>query len=98
VISIYINGGFTTNAPRANDIDIVLELPPSSPAAQKMAVRREFNPAYAKQTYRVHVFPWFLGVSPKDDFRLYFQRPNPKYAALHGLKPTDRKGLLRVKL
>jgi hypothetical protein len=98
VISVYINGGFTTNGNRANDIDVVLELPPPTPAARTMANRREFNGPYVHQTYKVHIFPLSLGMPANADMRQYFQQPNPKYAALHGLKPTDRKGLAKVTL
>lgn len=98
VMAMYIDGGFTTAVRRANDVDVVLELPPPSPAARAMAKSQIFNAKLAKQMFRVHLFMAPAWTTVRDDMREYFQLANPKDAAAFGFKPGQKKGLLKVTL
>ena len=97
--AIYIDGGYITNCARANDIDIVLEIPVPNPATAPILSRPEFHQDYAYRNFKMHIFYWWDGFpGTPQDLRAFFQYVNPKDAAKLGLTPNDRKGILKVAL
>jgi len=98
---IYIDGGFITNKPAPEDIDVILQ--PIAPfGAEAFSVLVPFfgkgsNEIYEK--YSVHLHFWCEGFPDgANDFRQYFQYMRPQDAAPLGLREGTRKGIVRIKL
>lgn len=93
---VYVDGSFTTDKPEPGDIDAVLQLPPPSPAVVRV-IADELNQDRIKDTFRVDLYlrpaPLPKGL---DDLRSFFQYIKTDEMQMRGLKPKDRKGILRV--
>ncbi len=97
----FINGGFITNKPAPQDIDVILETrAPYGPAAFAA-----MEPFFAQgvesifEIYSVHLHFWCEGFpGGMSDFRRFFQYLRPQDAAPLGLKEGARKGIVQIKL
>lgn len=110
--SVYIDGSFTTDKGRSStilpsadppgDIDAVLELPPPSPAVANVlsnaANLRLLNKDYVRTTFEIHLFFYWPGIPPNNDFVDFFQRVKRDEALDRGLPVGSRKGILKVQL
>jgi hypothetical protein len=97
----YIDGGFITNKPNPEDIDVILQ--PRAQygveafAAMEPFFAKGFDTIYAK--YSVHLHFWCEGFpGGLSDFRRFFQYIRPQDAAPLGLREGARKGIVRIKL
>jgi hypothetical protein len=98
---VYIDGGFITNKPFPEDIDLILQT--TAPFGADAFVAME--PFFAKgmdtiyTTYSVHLHFWCEGFpGGLSDFRRFFQYLRPQDAAPLGLKEGARKGIVRVNI
>lgn len=97
VTHIYLDGGFTSDKPHPKDIDVVMDLAGANQQTflhwlQVFATQR---PMLA-QDFLVDF--WVYHPSMPNDLRAFFQYVRPEEAQARQLKPSDRKGLLRVRL
>jgi hypothetical protein len=97
----YIDGGFITNKPFPEDIDLILQTSvaygPDAFCAMEPFFAEGMDAIYSK--YSVHLHFWCEGFpGGLSDFRRFFQYLRPQDAAPLGLKEGARKGILRVKL
>jgi len=98
---VYINGGFITDKPSPEDIDVILQTnaPYGTDAfgAMEPFFAEGIDAIYAK--YSVHLHFWAEGFpGGLSDFRRFFQYLRPQDAAPLGLKEGTRKGIVRIKL
>lgn len=109
--SVFIDGGFTTNKPKPKDIDLVIELPPPSPAILPVLKRLELDPRHVMSKWSVHLFlywnddnppppsPTWEGPPPApSNWVDFFQRIKPVDLVRLNLKPSAQKGILHVRL
>jgi len=97
----YIDGGFITNKPAPQDIDLILQTKvPYGPEAFKA-----MEPFFAEgldrihSKYSVHLHFWCEGFpGGLSDFRRFFQYLRPQDAAPLGLNEGARKGIVRIQL
>jgi hypothetical protein len=97
----YIDGGFITNKPAPQDIDLILQTKaPYGPDAF-----RAMEPFFAQgldkihEKYSVHLHFWCEGFpGGLSDFRRFFQYLRPQDAAPLGLKEGAKKGIVRIQL
>jgi hypothetical protein len=97
----YINGGFITNKPDPEDIDVILQ----THAAYGPAALTAMEPFFAQgidsiyEIYSVHLHFWCEGFpGGMSDFRRFFQYLRPQDAAPMGLKEGARKGIVQIEL
>ncbi len=104
VISIFLDGSFTTVKPQPGDIDLVIELPDAATLRASGGLRPSFfaiiNRQAVKTNYELDVLLWTPDAPPKTDRDLvdFFQRVRPNVAAELGVDPDFRKGIIRVML
>ncbi len=98
---VYIDGGFITNKPAPDDIDVILQ----THAAYGPEVFAAMEPFFAEglevihERYSVHLHFWCEGFpGGLSDFRRFFQYLRPQDAAPLGLREGARKGIVRIKL
>ncbi len=97
----YIDGGFVTDKPSPEDVDVILQ--PKAPfGAEAFRAMEPFFAVGIDQlfiTYSVHLHFWCEGFpGGMNDFRHFFQYLRPQEAAPLGLKEEARKGIVRIKL
>lgn len=97
----YINGGFITNKPVPQDIDLILQ----SHASYGPDAFKAMEPFFAEgidkihDKYSVHLHFWCEGFpGGLSDFRRFFQYLRPQDAAPLGLKEGAKKGIVRITL
>jgi hypothetical protein len=97
----YIDGGFITNKPSPEDIDVILQ----TRAAYGPQAFTAMEPFFSKgletihKKYSVHLHFWCEGFpGGLSDFRHFFQYLRPQDAAPLGLKEGAKKGIVRVQL
>ena len=105
---VYIDGGFTTNKPVTGDVDVAIVLPEKNAMRANLVLAEQIKNflnnfdlfhADAKTRLKVDVYPNIPPVDPwENDFSKLFQYIGPKDAIRLGLKPKDKKGILRVAL
>lgn len=94
----YIDGSFVTDKPEPFDVDVVLELPPPSPAhVILLQINRVFDSEFVFREFGVHVWAYVRGL-PQNDFRAFFQYVRVEEAGARGLPPETRKGILKLEL
>ena len=97
----YIDGGFITNKPSPEDIDVILQTQvhygPEAFAAMEPFFAMGIDEIYSK--YSVHLHFWCEGFpGGLSDFRRFFQYLRPQDAAPLGLKEGAKKGIVKIKL
>jgi Family of unknown function (DUF6932) len=98
VQAIYVDGGFVTDKTMPKDIDLVLELPPPSPAFRAVLMNPAFNHDTVEVQYKMDIWLWHPAAVADDDWVAWFQEIKPKDLVRLHLKPDARKGILRVAL
>jgi hypothetical protein len=97
----YIDGGFLTDKPSPEDIDVILQtIEPYGPEAFR-AMEPFFSEGLGAilAKYSVHLHFWCEGFpGGLNDFRRFFQYLRPQDAAPLGLKEGAKKGIVRIKL
>ena len=97
----YIDGGFITNKPSPQDIDLILQTKASYGPEAFKAMEPFFAEGIDKihTKYSVHLHFWCEGFpGGLSDFRRFFQYLRPQDAAPLGLKEGAKKGIVRIKL
>lgn len=97
----YIDGGFITNKPVPEDIDVILQTRvrygPEAFTAMEPFFARGIEEIYS--TYSVHLHFWCEGFpGGLSDFRRFFQYLRPQDAAPRGLREGAKKGIVRITL
>ncbi len=97
----YIDGGFITNKPAPEDIDVILQTKvrygPEAFAAMEPFFARGIDAIYREHS--VHLHFWCEGFpGGLSDFRRFFQYLRPQDAAPLGLREGARKGIVRIAL
>lgn len=91
---IYLNGGFVTDKPEPEDIDMVTDLAGLSEADQMQALLfMSKNQNFIFEKYKVHFWFNFPGFN---DFASFFQYAGVKTAAIKGIDAKHPKGILRI--
>jgi hypothetical protein len=97
----YIDGGFLTNKPSPEDIDVILQTSDSYGPEAFRAMEPFFSAGLGTilTKYSVHLHFWSEGFpGGLNDFRRFFQYLRPQDAAPLGLKEGAKKGIVRIKL
>lgn len=99
--SLVVDGSFVTDKLEPNDIDGVLELPPTL-LAQLLShpnAHRVLDTAGIKATYDVHLFIQPTPPVPLDRcMAFFFQHMRPEEGLTRNLRPDTMRGVLRVAL
>jgi hypothetical protein len=96
----YLGGGFISQKPDPQDIDLVLHV--RYPFGDKAFMAIE--PFFARgldtilESYSVHLHFWVDGFPGRYDFRSFFQYVTPREAMSHRLSPGARKGMVKLNL
>jgi hypothetical protein len=91
---IYLNGGFVTDKPEPEDIDMVTDLSGLDDArAYQALLYMAQNQQKIFDTFKVHF--WF-NLPGNNDFAAFFQYVGIKTAAIKGIHAKYPKGILRI--
>jgi hypothetical protein len=98
---VYIDGGFVTNKPSPEDIDVILqtnaEYGPDALGAMAPFFSKGLDTIL--EEYSVHLHFWSEGFpGGVSDFRRFFQYLRPQDAAPLGLREGTKKGIVRITL
>ncbi len=103
---VYIDGGFTTNKLVTGDVDIVMRLPEKNVMRADLALASKVKDfldnfdkfhADARNRLQMDVYCDIPLIEPwENELSAFFQYVGVKDATRLGLKPKDKKGILRV--
>src|SRR5207253_296453 len=96
--AVYVDGSFITDKTKPSDIDLVFELPAPSSFVIQALQRPEFDHVAVKERYSMDVWTWRPGGPSDKDWIGWFQEIKPRDLVRLRLKPSARKGILRVSL
>lgn len=96
---LYLDGGFISDKPRPEDIDVILQ----TRAKYGTEALESMTPFFLRgldtifNDYGVHLHFWSEGFPGGiHDFRIFFQYVRPQDAAPRGLAPGATKGIVRI--
>lgn len=98
---LYLDGGYITDKPQPQDIDVILQTrsPYGTAALESMIPFFRYGTEKILEQYGVHLHFWSEGFpGGVNDFRLFFQYVRPQDAAPRGLQPGATKGIVKVTL